>query len=40
MRCILILKFLLIKIRAIIIVNNKYSFEFYIYRKRDTILRS
>ncbi len=34
------LKFLLIKIRAIIIVNNKCFFEFYIYRKRDTILRS
>ncbi len=30
MRCILILRFLLIKVKAIIIVNNKYSFEFYI----------
>ncbi len=31
MRCILMLRLLLIKAKAIIIVNNKYSFEFYIY---------
>ncbi len=39
MRCILILRLLLIKVRTIIIVNSRYFFEFYIYRKRNTILR-